>query len=387
MLPPREFHDLFVSPMYVKSHDRHLTLIAHQVFNILNREFLDLLEETLHTIHLSNKKCLIMGDVNINTLKKSNIAKQYLNLVRSEGFNPLISEATRITETSQTCLDHIHINLSLPSTSGSIAIEIVDHLPVFSILYRIDQTPFPDTIEFRDFKRLNIDLFKAELNEIDWSPVYRSSDVNESLSRFLHIFNRVSNKHAPIKSVKVSNNRSKPWITLGLKKSMRVRDELYKQWLSTRNLNFLSKYKKYCNKITYINKLYRTSYYNDVLAHSSNSKKMWDNINLIVNKRRPSSNIEKLQHDGKQYHQPFSISYVLNKYFCDVPFYLASKLPKSNCHFTSYLQQKKCSFCLETVNEFEVFLLLENLDGKKSFGVDTLHLIWPLLLHLRFFVL
>ena len=184
---------------------------------------------------------------------------------------------------------------------------------------------------------MNIDLFKAELNEVDWSPVYRSSDVNESLSRFLHIFNRVSNKHAPIKSVKVSNNRSKPWITLGLKKSMRVR-------LRTRNLNFFSKYKKYRNKITYINKLYRTSYYNDVLADSSNSKKMWDNFNLIVNKRRPSSNIEKLQHDGKQYDQPFSISNVLNEYFCDIPFYLASKLPKSNCHFTSYLQQKKSIF-------------------------------------------
>ena len=35
---------------------------------------------------------------------------------------------------------------------------------------------------------------------------------------------------------------------------------------------------------------------------------------------------------------------------------------------------KKSSFCLETVNEVEVFLLLENLDGKKSFGVDKLHL-------------
>ena len=100
---------------------------------------------------------------------------------------------------------------------------------------------------------------------------------------------------------------------------------------------------------------------------------MWDNINLIVNKRRPSSNIEKRQHDGKQYHQPFSISNVLNKYFCDIPFYLASKLSKSSCHFTSYLQQNKSSFYLETVNEVEVFLLLENLDGKKSFGVDKVH--------------
>ena len=54
--------------------------------NLLNREFLDLLEETLHTIHLSKKKYLIMSDVKINTLKKSNNAKEYLNLVRSVSF-------------------------------------------------------------------------------------------------------------------------------------------------------------------------------------------------------------------------------------------------------------------------------------------------------------
>ena len=62
--------------------------IQTTVPNLLNREFLDLSEETLYTIHLSKKKCLIMSDVNINTLNKSNIAKEYLNLVRSEGFNP-----------------------------------------------------------------------------------------------------------------------------------------------------------------------------------------------------------------------------------------------------------------------------------------------------------
>ena len=176
---------------------------------------------------------------------------------------------------------------------------------------------------------------------------------------WVHFFNRVSNKHAPIKSVKVSNNRSKPWITSGLKKSMRVQDKLYKQWLRTRNLNFLSKYKKYRNKITYINKLYRTLYYNDVLADSSNSEKMWDNINLIVNKRRPSSNIEKLQHDDKQYHQPFSISNVLNKYFRDIPFYLASKLPKSNCHFTSYLQKKNPVYVSKQSMRLKFFYFLK----------------------------
>ena len=120
----------------------------------------------------------------------------------------------------------------------------------------------------------------------------------------------------------------------------------------------------YRNKIIYINKLYRASFYNDVVAVSSNSKKMWDNINLIDNKRRPSSNIEKLQHDDKQYHQLFSISNVLNKYFRDIPFYLASKLAKSNCHFPSYLQQKKSSFCLETVKRLKFLYFLKILTVK-----------------------
>ena len=76
-----------------------------------------------------------MADININTLSGSKISKDYLNLIRSEGFKPHIFEATRITETSHTCIDHMHSNFASASTSGSIAVEIADHLPVFTTLY------------------------------------------------------------------------------------------------------------------------------------------------------------------------------------------------------------------------------------------------------------
>ena len=203
--------------------------VIYKPSSLSNRELLDKFEETLHTTYLTNKKCLIMGDDNFNTLKSTNISKEYVNLLRSEGFNPLTFEATRVTESSQTCIDHIYANFSLPSTSGSIAIEVADHLPVFSIFYIVEHTHFPDTLEFRDFKKFNSGLFKMARNEVDWSSVYSSSDVNESLPRFLHIFNRISNEHAPLKSVRVKSTSSKPWITLGLKKSMKVPDRLYKK--------------------------------------------------------------------------------------------------------------------------------------------------------------
>ena len=78
--------------------------------NRSRREFLDEFEQLLHSIFLSKRKCLILGDFNINMLVKSTIAKEYLNLIHSEGFNPLILEATRITESTTSCIDHIHSN-------------------------------------------------------------------------------------------------------------------------------------------------------------------------------------------------------------------------------------------------------------------------------------
>ena len=57
---------------------------------------------------------------------------------------------------------------------------------------------------------------------------------------------------------------------------------------------------------------------------------MWDNINLLMNKKRPGSHIEKLQVENKQYEQPFTISNCLNNFFHNVPSTLASQLPKTD---------------------------------------------------------
>ena len=52
---------------------------------------------------------------------------------------------------------------------------------------------------------------------------------------------------------------------------------------------------------------------------------------------------------------------------------LASALPKSNHHFRSHLTHKNSKFYFRKINEVEMFLLFQNLDKKKSFGVDEIH--------------
>ena len=122
------------------------------------RQFLDEFEQLLHTIYLSKRKCLILGDFNINTLSKSIMPKEYLNLIQSEGFNPMVFEATRITETNISCLDHVHSNFVTSSTSGSIAAEIADHLPALCTIQNV--APFLTQLKLEILKNLTIFLLK-----------------------------------------------------------------------------------------------------------------------------------------------------------------------------------------------------------------------------------
>ena len=48
-------------------------------------------------------------------------------------------------------------------------------------------------------------------------------------------------------------------------------------------------------------------------------------------------------------------------------------MPRSNRHFGPFLKSTGCKYRFILMREIEVFVILDNLDGKKSFGVDKLH--------------
>ena len=89
---------------------------------------------------LSNRKqhVYIIGDVNINFLKYNEHAntEDYLNMLYSNNFLPLITKPTGLTDHSSTLIDHIYTNAPIQNTTSGIALaDISDHLPVFCIMY------------------------------------------------------------------------------------------------------------------------------------------------------------------------------------------------------------------------------------------------------------
>ena len=75
--------------------------------------------------------------------------------------------------------------------------------------------------------------FLADVSQINWGGVVsRPVDINVLVDDWSNLFSMIIDKHAPIKSMRVSGKYC-PWINKVLKGLIRERDELKKQQLNT----------------------------------------------------------------------------------------------------------------------------------------------------------
>ena len=94
----------------------------------------------------------------------------------------------------------------------------------------------PKIIEYRDYKRLNIDNFEYQL---------KNSIVHENLqyARFEKTFLEVLEEHAPIKK-KIVRANDKPYMTKALRKAMMRRTFLKNKFYKNPNDESKATYKK-----------------------------------------------------------------------------------------------------------------------------------------------
>ena len=94
-------------------------------------EFIDRFEDFIDIVFDQNKEFIILGDFNRNSLN-CEIERDWGNFTSSLGLTQLISEPTRVTQESQTLIDHIYTNNE--ETIQSVSVEkmcISDHFAVF----------------------------------------------------------------------------------------------------------------------------------------------------------------------------------------------------------------------------------------------------------------
>ena len=121
--------------------------------------------------------------------------------------------------------------------------------------------------------------------------------------------------------MKIISNRtakqlSKPWITQGLRTSIKIKNKLYAS-------GDISKYKTYRNKICSLTRISKQQYYcNFFDSNVTNMKKTWEGINsILVRNSKRSKTITSINDpldSEKVARDPVNIANALNKHFASV---------------------------------------------------------------------
>lgn len=341
-------------------------------------KFKDYVDQTTETIDKQNKLCMIMGDFNIDLLKVNTHAdsENFINSLGSSFLLPQILQPTRITDHSATLIDNIFFNGSIEhlSISGNIVYPLTDHLPNFLIFNKFSTLPSNINLFKRDYTNFNETALIEEVSAVNWQLVFNyNPDPTNMFDIFYKKISEIIDKHAPMKKIskRELKIKSKPWITPAIKKSISIKNNLYKKYLNTKSEYYHCKFKTYRNKINHLLKLSKRSYYNNYfLVNTNNPKKIWNGIKEIVHFKETSSHkVFKIKENNKEITDPKLIANAFNKYFTSVGSTLADKIPSVQKSPLDYLKFPVCdSFCIFPVTASEIETEISNLKLGKASG-------------------
>ena len=250
------------------------------------------LNNTLNHIN-ENSIAIILGDTNINLmLENKETIDTYLNNFYVKNYIPCITLPSRISNHSATIIDHIFIKnpaklIQNKCSSGNLITDLSDHLPNFTFLDL--KTPTSNDRPYvRLFTENNIKAFTENLHAE--SALINDNDLTDSnyaYDTFSNNYLSLFNKYFPYKRLSRKNCKDKPYITTGLKVSIRTKNKLYHKYLN--NPSELNKaiWKRYRNKTNNCIKRSEEKYYRTILRSQKNSSRnLWKTFGKILNKKK-----------------------------------------------------------------------------------------------------
>jgi hypothetical protein len=194
--------------------------------------FLEIFGDLIFKLQDTKKESYIFIDANINLLEMAtSVSQQYLNLCFAAGFLQGILKASRLQNLSKSLIDHILFNnVSKKVLSGVLISDISDHF--FTFICAQPNSPrtqsYKDTVS-RDFSIANLNNFKGNLGQTDWSSVVSSNDVEEAYDCFWSIYLNLYKQNFPLKRKRFNKNFNaiNKFMTPGLLTSRKTKNSLH----------------------------------------------------------------------------------------------------------------------------------------------------------------
>ena len=341
-------------------------------------KFNESLAEILQILKQENKLIYLMGDFNINLLdlERHLPSSEYLDSLYSYSLFPLITKPTRITHSTSTLIDNIFLNdISLINTiNGILFSEISDHFPIFTVVSNALLVNKTTVRKGRIFSSSNMKKFKDDLRSRNWNEVMNCSNGPVAFDLFYKNYCDHYDRSFPIQTIKSNYSNKKPWLSQGLKNSIKRKNKLYIKQL--RNPTELNKdnYKIYKRELNRTLRIAERSHYEKLLLENKkNSKKLWSILKDVINQKKAVNTPKQFIINDKMETSHEIIANTFNKYFTNIGNDLAEKIPETETDPVAYIKSPiPESIYLSDVDCDEVVKIIKSLKNASA-GYDGVH--------------
>ena len=172
------------------------------------------LENTHDQLYNTDRKILLLGDININALNDDHVNHRLRRYTSSLGLNQIIKEIAR--PANRTCLDHVYTDRPQHILMTKVLnIGMSDHLPVGIVTkYRKRSIQnIEKTIKYRKWKNFSEQAFQDDLEKAPWNVLDMHDDPDEAIQFFNRTFLDVADDRVPLLTKRVKRQRQPTWMT------------------------------------------------------------------------------------------------------------------------------------------------------------------------------
>ena len=162
------------------------------------------------------------------------------------------------------------------------------------------------------------------------------------------MFKSVYDESFPVIKVKKQYRNRLPWLSTGLKESIKCKNKLYRISLRHPTAYNITRYKQYWNMTTKLLKQQEEDYYqSQIVDNKNNLRKTWMIIKQVINQNKIKRKPGKFQLSNGTTSDPTTIANAFNNYFVNIGPTLASNIPDQGLQYRLYMPSR---------NEFSMFL-------------------------------
>ena len=247
--------------------------------------------------------------------------KELLTASKDAFLTQMVTEPTRITESSSNTLDLFFTNNDTLVNQVRVIPGISDHEAVFieSSLRPMKKASSPRRV-FK-YHKADYDSFRKDFQRFseEFMEQVMTMDIEVMWKKFKTTIQTLMEKHIPHKTIR-GDKKPKPWINRSIRALHRKRDKLFKKQRSSKRSKDISNYKTMKARVQ---KAERQAYWNyldkmldfgdpETEHQSGKMKRFWSFVKSL---RKDNSGVAPLKDQGKMHADPVDKANILNRQY------------------------------------------------------------------------